>query len=325
MKESKMKFALILLSLATLFSIAGCNKQQPTTQPAPLRFALDWHPEPEFGGFYAAELNHSFQAQGLNVELKPVGDGAAITVADGKCDFGTTGADQVLIARGQGADVVALFAVYQICPQGVMVHKARGFKSLADVFTHPGVLEADDASWVKYCTDKFGKKDLQITGNGIGIGTFLSRPDDSKQCYITSEPILAANQHSDPQAFLIADAGFNPYTTVVITSGDMVRKNPGKVRAMIAACTAGWTAYLNDPVPANAFMQTLNKDMDAATFTAAAEAQKPLIRTEQTDAGGLGMMTVGRWDQLSRQLLELKAIDKPIPATDCFVTPDQLK
>ena len=114
-------------------------------------------------------------------------------------------------------------------------------------------------------------------------------------------------------------------TTVVITSGETVRKYPGRVREMIAACTAGWTAYLNDPAPANAYMETLNKDMDPATFTAAADAQKPLIKTEQTDTGGLGMMTVGRWDQLSRQLVELKVIDKEIPAKDCFVSLDQLK
>jgi NitT/TauT family transport system substrate-binding protein len=323
MHKSKVVSVLSLL----LLTIAGCNRQSATTQPAPLRFTLDWNPEPEFGGFYAAKVNNSFLAQGLNIDLKPAGEGAPVTqlVATGKAEFGTAGADEVLTARANGADVVAIFAVYQTSPQGVMVHKARGFKSLADVFNQPGILEAENATWLKYCTNKFGTKDVKIIENGTGISTFLSKPDDSKQCYITSEPILAANQHSDPQAFLIADSGFNPYTTVVITSGDTIRKYPGRVRAMIAACTAGWTAYLNDPAPANAFMETLNKDMDPATFTAAAEAQKPLIETEQTKNGALGMMTMGRWDQLSRQLVELKVIDKEIPAKDCFVSLDQLK
>ena len=315
-----------ILSLA-LLAIAGC-KQRSAAAPAPLRFALDWKPEPEFGGFYAAQVNHSYLAQGLNLELNPTGGEGSVTqmVANGKADFGTTGADDVLVARAAGADVVAIFAVYQTSPQGVMVHKSRGFTSLADVFNHTGILEADaGANWVTFCTNKYGTNGVKIIANDPGIGTFLSKSDDSKQCYITSEPILAAAQHSDPQAFLIADAGFNPYTTVVITSGQTVRTHPQAVRAMIAACRAGWTAYLNDPAPANTLMETLNHETDPATFTAAAGAQKKLIQTPDTDAGSLGMMTEKRWDDLSKQLVELKAINQTIPAKDCFVTLEQLK
>jgi NitT/TauT family transport system substrate-binding protein len=309
-----------------LLAFAGCNRNQnATTQPAALKFTLDWNPEPEFGGFYAAQINHSFEGYGLNLDMKPAGEGAPVTqlVATGKATFGTAGADEVVVARVNGADVVGIFAVYQVNPQGVMVHKARGFKSLADVFNNPGVLEAENANWLKYCTQKYGTNGVKIIENSEGIAAFIAKPDYSKQCYVTSEPILAAAQHSDPQAFLIADSGFDPYTTMVITSGETVRKNPALVRSMINACRAGWTAYLNDPAPANAFMETLNHAMDPQTFTKAAEAQAKLIQT--AEGAPLGMMTEQRWNELTKQMLELKAITQPVAGKDCFVTEAQLK
>jgi NitT/TauT family transport system substrate-binding protein len=316
-------FALILLGLV------GCNKRQDTsssTAADKTQLMLDWHPEPEFGGFYAAQANGNFKAHGLNLTIALAGEGADMwqLVAQGKTDFGTTAADQVLIARAQGADVVALFSVYQTFPQGVMVHRSRHFTSLGDVFTHPGTLDAENDTWLAYCRKKFGSGGVKIISYAGGIGNFLARADDSQQCFVTSEPILAAAQGSDPQTFLIADAGYNPYTTVVICRGDLVKNNPAKVKAMVAACREGWRAYLDNPASANTAMEALNHDMDAATFTAAAAAQAPLIETEETKKSTLGVMTSARWDALSAQLVDLGVLKAPIPATNCFVDVDQL-
>jgi NitT/TauT family transport system substrate-binding protein len=60
--------------------------------------------------------------------------------------------------------------------------------------------------------------------------------------------------------------------------------------------------------------------MDAETFTAAAEAQKPLIETDETKKSGLGVMTLERWETLCKQLVELKVVEKAPPASECFVS-----
>ena len=65
---------------------------------------------------------------------------------------------------------------------------------------------------------------------------------------------------------------------------------------MERALREGWRAYLDDPKPANEVMGKINKSMDAETFAAAAEAQKPLIESDETkderpgrdDAGSAG-------------------------------------
>ncbi|HSV15792.1 MAG TPA: ABC transporter substrate-binding protein [Tepidisphaeraceae bacterium] len=321
-----LRCVLVLLPMA----LCACGKSEESTTSAargtPVTLTLDWKPEPEFGGFYAANDSGTFNKNGLDVMIKSAGAGAPTwqLVATGQTDFATTAADQVLIARARGADVVALFAVYQTAPNGIMVHEARNFTKIDDVFTHPGTLAAEDATWLRFCLTKFPKPDVKIIGYSGGIAAFMAKPDYSQQCFVTSEPILAGKQRSDPQTFLVADLGYNPYTTVVIAKSETVKNKAALVKSMITACRDGWRAYLNDPTPANNAMIRLNSEMDPGTFSAAADAQKPLIETAETKAANLGIMTADRWNTLAKQLVDLKVIENTDVAKDCFVNPETL-
>jgi NitT/TauT family transport system substrate-binding protein len=323
MRHRLKRFALLA---AVCFALVGCGKSEPAAAPVAshsdsIKLLLDWRPEPEFGGFYAANLpGGAFSQQGLNVQISSAGEGAPTwqLLASGQADFATTAADQVLIARSQGADVIAIFTVYQTCPQGVMVHKSKNYTSLADVFSHPGTLAAEDNAWLHFCENKFAPVRVTITPYAGGFAPFMAQPDYAQQCFVTSEPILAKRQGSDPQTFLIADSGYNPYTTVVITRGQIARDKPALVKAMAEACRAGWRGYLDDPSAANGAMEKLNTDMDAATFADAAAAQKPLIDTP----AGVGSMTLDRWQSLRQQLIDLKILGADAaPAEGCFVNP----
>jgi NitT/TauT family transport system substrate-binding protein len=202
-----------------------------------------------------------------------------------------------------------------------MAHQARGFKSMADVFNHDGTLAAEDDTWLKYLVKKYEPIHVKVTGYAGGVAGFLARADMSQQCFVTSEPLLAKRQGGDPQTFLVAEAGYNPYTTILITSGKTLREKPDQVRLMVEACREGWRQYLDDPSTANAAMGKLNSEMDADTFRQAAAAQKPLIETERTASRGLGTMAADRWQTLGQQLLDLKVIDRIPPASECFLNP----
>jgi NitT/TauT family transport system substrate-binding protein len=318
MNKRKLLFFAVALIGVSIFSARSRAGDSDS-----VKLTLDWKPEPEFGGFYAADKIGAFAKQGLSVSIKPAGEGADTwqLVATGKTEFATTAADQVLIARRAGADIIAIFAAYQTSPQGVMVHQSRGFKNLRDVFDHDGFLLAEDNSWLHFLERKFGKPTVKISGYGGGIAEFLAKSDYSQQCFVTSEPILARQQGSDPQVFLIADEGFNPYTTVVICKTDLWKNNPQRVKAMVAACRDGWRNYLDDPDPTNAIMHSLNPDMDLATFAQCAQAQKPLIETDQTKSAGLGSMTGERWEALAAQMRDLGVLDQPVKASECFANP----
>ena len=292
--------------------------------PVKTTVALNWVPEPEFGGIYAAQQSGAYDRYGLAVTIQPGGAGAPTwqMVASGKVDFAVASADEVILAREKGADIQAIFTTYQTCPQGLMTHASRGLKSIDQIFRQPGTLAVEPGlAYVNYLKGKYGFDKLKVVPFDGGIGNFLADKNFTQQCFVFSEPLAAKKAGGDPQVFLIADAGYNPYTGVIITTTKMIRQNPDVVGAMTAALTDGWRAYLKDPKPANDVMGKLNRTMDARTFAAAAEAQKPLIESDATKQNRLGWMTAERWQELAKQLVDLKVVTKAPPAEECFKNP----
>jgi NitT/TauT family transport system substrate-binding protein len=287
-----------------------------------IAISLNWVPEPEFGGIYAAQIDGAYARNGLDVDIKPGGAGAPTwqLVATGKVEFAVSSADEVVIARNQGADVVAIFTTYQTCPQGIMVHRSRGFKSIDDIFKTGGTLAMESGlPYGKFLEKKYGFANVKRISYDGGVANFLADQNFMQQCFVFSEPLAAKAASADPQTFLIADAGYNPYTGVVIVSGDYTKSHPATVGKMIQSLRDGWRDYLDNPTPANQAMGKINKTMDQATFAAAADAQKPLIENDDSKRDGLGTMTLERWQTLVQQLLDLKVIDGSIKAQDCFL------
>ena len=79
--------------------LVSCGK------PSKTRLALNWKPDPQFGGFYAAP----YDKYGLAVDLLPGGAGTPTVqmIGAGTADFGIVSADELIVARSKGNDVVA--------------------------------------------------------------------------------------------------------------------------------------------------------------------------------------------------------------------------
>lgn len=309
------RVSLILLLAGLLAAGPGCSRKAAGSR---VKLVLNWVPEPEFGGFYAGRESGAFKREGIDVEI--VGGGAGVPVvqmvASGQAEFGIAAGDEVINARLRGADVIPIFATYQTSPQAIMAHAARGFRGMADVFTSGTVALEPGSAFSAYLKKKHGFDKVKIVPYDGGVARFVADKDFSQQCYISSEPLAAAREGSDPKAFLIADDGYNPYATVVITSAAVWKAQPEKVRAFVRATREGWRAYLDDPGPANAVMAQQNKTMSAEVWAAAAAAQKPFIETAETKKGKLGMMTRGRWETLGKQLVDIGIIDRAPPVDD---------
>ena len=302
---------LLLLALILFPAIASSAGSANSTK---LQLALNWKAEPEFGGFYAAKLSGGFQKRNLDVDITEGGAGTPVVqmVANGKAPFGIAAADEVVISQARGTDVIALFAVYQINPQGIMVHPERGFKSIADVFSSPGTLAIQSgAPFTLFLERQFRNYKVKLVPYAGGVATFLTDPNYSQQCFVTSEPLIARRKGKATQNFLIADAGFKPYGTVVVARRQYVEKNQKQTRDLIDAIREGWIAYLRSPEEANGLMVKLNPAMDADTMKEAAQVQKPYIVLSGSSTKELGKMAAERWTTLSNQLFDLKLIEKP--------------
>jgi len=287
----------------------------------PLQLALNWKAEPQFGGFYAARAIGAFVKNGLDVTIIEGGSGTPTiqVLGAGKVDYAIVSADEVVISHDRGAkNVVALFATFQTNPQGIMAHKERGFTSLEQVLKSDGtLLWQAGLPYAQFLTKKYGPLVVKTAPYLGGIGNFQKDPQLSQQCFVTSEPLTAARAGLEVTTFLIAESGYNPYTTVLVTTREHLQKAPDEVKRFVAAVRAGWQAYLADPAPTNAVMAQINKAMDAQTFRDSAAAQVELIRTKDTDT--VGAMSLARWRTLADQLTELKVVKGGVDARDLFV------
>ncbi|MFM2124681.1 MAG: hypothetical protein RL328_1132, partial [Acidobacteriota bacterium] len=282
-----------------------------------LRLALNWKPDPQFGGFYAAP----YAEHKLDVEILPGGAGTPTVqmIGAGSAEFGVVSADELVVARSRGNDVVALFAVFQDTPQGIMVHEERGLMAIEEVFEEGTVALQRGLPYARLLEKQFKFDRVKIVPSpGGDISAFLKDPLFAQQCFIMSEPLQARHAGAKVTVFPVAYTGYNPYTTVLATSGAYLKNNAGVVEQMVAAAREGWRSYVDNPKPTNDKMGQLNPSMDAATFAEVAEEQKPFIENEDTAGAGIGSMTRERWQKLIDQLHGLGDIPEAISPDDCF-------
>jgi len=292
------------IPVAGLF--AACSKASK------IRLALNWKPDPEFGGFYAAD----YAKHGLDVDILPGGAGTPTVqmIGAGSTEFGIVAADEVLLARAQGNDVVALFAVFQHNPMGIMVHASRKLESIGDVLKSGTLAIQSGLPYARLLQKKFGFDRVRVVPSpGGDLTAFLHDENFAQQCFVMAEPLQAKRRGVEVKVFPVSDIGYNPYTTVVAVGGDLLRKNPDMANHMVTAVRDGWRAYLDNAAPANEKMHALNPTIDAASFAEIADAQKGLI-----ESNTLGKMTKERWDTLASQLKGLGDIKDVPPADQCF-------
>lgn len=312
-------FALALFACAGEAPPAEIPAVSVAPVPTTVTVQLNWFPEPEFGGIYEAKEAGTYDKAALDVQILAGGAGTPVIqqVATGRSTFGLTTADEVLLARAQGADVVAVFATYQKHPACIMIHRKRGVTDLSELKGGTLALE-DGIPFAQWLTKKFPFEGVTRVPYSGGVAGFLLDENYAQQGYLTSEPILAKKQGADPICLMVSETGYNPYANVVITSGAEIKDHADVVKRFVESTQAGWDAYLADGTRANAKIATLNTAVDADALHAMWDAQLMLVKGGAAEQGGVGVMEDARWTELAGQLLEIGAVATPVDAKGAF-------
>jgi NitT/TauT family transport system substrate-binding protein len=304
-----MKWLLLVLVLSTA---AFANTK--------VKLGLNWKAEPEFGGFYAAKELGLYEKAGLDVEIIEGAAGVPIAqmVASGQVDFGVTSGDHLILTRSNGADIKALFTVYQKSPQCVMVREDSSIKSFKELMDSDLTLSATSGSlWLTYLQKKFPPKKLKIVPYQGGITAFLNDPKMAQQGFAGSEPQLAESRGVKTRTLLIADAGFDNYAAILFASAKTLKDKPEVAKKFVAATREGWIAYVKDPSAAHKVISHLNPSMDPTTIETVFKIQKPLMVGDSKK--GFGALSEKRWEILVKQMVEAGLIKKPVQAKDLFI------
>ena len=103
--------------------------------------------------------------------------------------------------------------------------------------------------------------------------------------------------HFTPKVFLIADYGFNSYSTLIETRRDLVEKQPDLVQRFVDASAIGWYHYIyGDSAPGNALIKKQNPEMSDAllAYSIAKMKQYGIVDSGDTLKLGIGAMTDAR-------------------------------
>jgi NitT/TauT family transport system substrate-binding protein len=314
---------IVLLALLAL----GCNSA--TTPPTKsdrgahtkVTLLLNWYPEAEHGGFYAALVHGFFKEAGLDVEIQPGGPETPVIqqVASGRAMFGVINADNLLYGRAEQAPVVALMAPMQTSPRCIIVHESSGIRDFSQL---------KDMTLAMSNTQAFSfflRKKAPLTGVKIvpypgNVARFLTDKNYGQQGYVFSEPYVAKKNGGDPHVLMLADLGFNPYTSLLFTSEPVVAKHRELVDKMTAASVRGWQKYVADPAETNAYIHKLNPEMDLDVLEYGAKAIVPLSTNEATKRSGFGTMTRDRWQTLIDQMVDCGQLTPDaVEASDAFL------
>jgi NitT/TauT family transport system substrate-binding protein len=312
-------FAVTLIAYVCTFGVSGChgNQQSTATGLAPIRLQLDWYPQPEHGGFFAAQMLGYYKAEGLDVTLLPLPQYGSVAqlVASGRADFGLGSSDQVLEWNSNGLPLVAVSATMQHDPQAVMVHKDSPIQDFKDLEGHT-IAAQTGATWLKYVTQRYNLRQVREVPATLSIASFLADPGHVQQIFITSEPFYAKQAGVEVRTLLISSSGYDPYR-VSFTTRDFATQHPDLVARFVRASIRGWLAYLADPTATDALLLKLNPALNPAQEAYSAQALRDGAFITGSDPGAqTGQMTAARWQALYEQLKALGILHGPVdPAT----------
>lgn len=296
------------------------NARETTT---PVLIQLNWFPETEHGGVYAAKAAGLYEKAALDVTIRAGGQGTRIgaELASGRVQFAFANADDVVLFRQEGVDAVAVLAAMQNHPRCILVRADSGIRKFEDLAGN--ILQCQPGQcFLTFMERKGYLEGVQQVPYSGSIAALISTKNTAVQAYSFSEPLVAQQQGVDVEMLMLSDLGWNPYSSVLVTTGELIRTQPELVRKVVLATQQGWQDFIKDPSLANAAILKVNSEaMTPEVLAFGYEGFKTLAMPADFKLSQVGSMTSARWEELVVQMTQLGLTDgTTVKAADCFTT-----
>jgi NitT/TauT family transport system substrate-binding protein len=274
--------------------------QKPATLDK-VSLGANWVAEGEHGGFFQAIADGTYARYGLEVTIVPGGPQVdnRMLLAIGKLDFFmSANTVQALDAVANGVPTVVVAAIFQKDPQVLMTHPGQKIKRFADLKRLTLFVSKEGlAGYFQWLKAEFGFSDSKIK-NYTDLQPFIADKRSILQGYVTSEPYAVEKAaRIKPAVFLLADQGFDGYSTLIETRRDLVDKRPGLVQRFVDASITGWYTYLyGDNGPGNDLIKKQNPNMtdEALAYALAKMKEHGIVDSGDALSLGIGAMSEHR-------------------------------
>jgi NitT/TauT family transport system substrate-binding protein len=289
----------MLAIFATLAALPGAAHAQPLDK---VTFATNWVAEAEHGGFYQALVDGTYKKHGLDVTILPGGPNVnhRLQLIAGKIDFYLSANTlQAFDAVAQNIPTLVVAAMFQKDPQVFVTHpeskvtKIEDLKGLTLFVSKEGI-----PTYFQWLKSEYGFSEDNVKPYTFNSQPFIADKQSAMQGYVTSEPYgIEKAAKFKPGVILLADYGFNAYSTLIETRADLIDKNPDLVQRFVDASIVGWYHYLyGDNAPGNDMIKKLNPEMtdELLAYSVAKMKEYGIVDSGDTLKDGIGAMNDAR-------------------------------
>jgi NitT/TauT family transport system substrate-binding protein len=289
---------------------------------------LNWTPAADHSPFYYAKAQGWYEKAGIDLSIE-VGKGSgvsALKVGSGAAPFGIADLATMLVARGKGADDVALMSIYANTGQTFYWLKSYGVNGPKDFVGRKIGNPPGDASRVMW--PAFAK----AAGLGPDAVTFVNVGPTAKSAALKSRTVEIIsdfyNSHdlklrefgSDLGSLNWKDIGLNAYGNSLIVNGAFLEKNPKLAEDFVRITQKAYAACVAD------FEPCLKALMDQVSGLDREEQQlqwgriKYLMADEFTTTKGLGWIDEGRMQKDYEMVQTYLGMEKPFAVQSAFTS-----
>jgi NitT/TauT family transport system substrate-binding protein len=287
----------------------------------PVTFGTNWLAQAEHGGYYQAVADGTYAACGLEVTIQQGGpqvSGRPLLLA-GKIDF-YMGANmqQAFDAVAQNIPLRVVAASFQKEPQVLMSHPGEGLDTWENLPKAEQYMISDEGaqSYLLWLATEYGWDVSKRVPYTFNAAPFIANKKSIQQGYVTSEPYAIEKEGGFvPNQFLLADYGYDTYSTTIETMQDTIDKRPEVVQCFVDGTAKGWYNYLyGDNKAANEAIKKDNPDItdEQIAFSIAQMKKFGIVDSGDTEKLGIGAMTDARIQSFYDKMVKAKVMPEGI-------------
>lgn len=307
---------IVLLILSLL--LPACTPAVPSTPDLiPITVQLRWTHQSQFAGFYAADLNGDYAAEGLDVTFLEGGPDVDIhaAVLEGRAQFGVAGADTLILKRAENVPVRAIATIYRRNPLVFITLANSGITRPQDFVGKTILVAPFNRAILHAMTNRVGIAPDQYTEVCCNYDEFYAGTYEVANAYLTNEVISAPRQGHEINIIYPDDYSVHFYADTLYVTDDFAEQNAAIVQRFLRATLKGWTYVVENPEAAGEFVRQYAPNADAELEVAKMIASIPLVNTGQDF---IGWMTPDVWSSMEGTLREQGLLTAPLNLEDVY-------
>ena len=296
------RVALALLAALALV-LTGCARTpapaapSAPSGPAKVTIGLTYIPDIQFAPFYVAAEDGIFTENGLDATLRHHGaqEGLFTALVAGQEQYVIAGGDELVQARSEGMDLVAIGQYYHAYPVVLIVPDASAVQSAADLAgLRVGIPGRFGESWfgLKAALHEAGltESDVEVVEIGYTAQAALTTSQVDAVVGFANNDLVQFGLAGIPTRAVPLAAGDVPLVSIVLaTTKANLDANPETARKVARSMVAGIEKVVAEPASAieagRDHIPTLDEAGAAASAKATLEATLPLWRASGRPTG----------------------------------------